>query len=87
MNLLASLEHHPLKRTHIMYRANLAWHNLRVSLDGLVKLGLVAAIDEVGSHRMYELTEKGREALQIYKRLLEFTHVGEPQIFQPVSIF
>ena len=62
-----------IKRTHLMYRANLSYEQVHLYLEELIAKRLIA--QDVSSYAtdgiVYRTTEKGREFLQYYTRLTE----------------
>ncbi len=67
-----------IKKTHIMYRANLSYEQVHLYLGELIEKRLVD--QEVRSDGVvYRTTEKGREFLLYYRRISEF--LEEPEIF------
>ena len=65
-----------IKKTHIMYRANLSYEQVHMYLGELIEKRLVAQ-DVSPDGVVYRTTEKGREFLIYYQRLMEF--LEEPQ--------
>ncbi len=60
-----------IRKTHIMYRANLSYEQVYLYLEELIGKRLVAQY--VSSDGVvYRTTEKGREFLQYYTHLMEF---------------
>ena len=66
-----------IKKTHIMYRANLSYEQVHLYLSELIEKRLVAQ-DVSPDGVVYRTTEKGREFLIYYQRLVEF--LEEPQV-------
>src|ERR687896_2226886 len=60
-----------IKKTHIMYRANLSYEQVYLYLEELIAKRLVAQ-DVSPDGVVYRTTEKGREFLLYYTRLVEF---------------
>jgi len=58
------------RKTHIMYKANLNFAQLKKYLNYLTKKGLIEEVNFEGN-RTYRLTVKGREMLKIYSQILE----------------
>ena len=58
-----------IKKTHIMYRANLSYEQVHMYLAELIEKGLLvqASTDE---GLVYRTTERGREFLHYYSRLV-----------------
>jgi predicted transcriptional regulator len=59
-----------IKKTHIMYRANLSYEQILHYLNQLLTKGLIAQDVSDGS-LVYRTTEKGREFLMCYSRMTE----------------
>jgi len=60
-----------IRKTHIMYKANLSYEQVYLYLEELIRKRLVA--QEVSPDGVaYRTTEKGREFLLYYGRLVEF---------------
>ncbi|HEV8405497.1 MAG TPA: winged helix-turn-helix domain-containing protein [Nitrososphaera sp.] len=57
-----------IKKTHIMYRANLSYEQILYYLNQLLGKGLIAQ-DVADSALVYRTTEKGREFLACYSRM------------------
>ncbi len=60
-----------IRKTHIMYRANLSYEQVYLYLEELIGKRLVAQ-DVSSDGVVYRTTEKGREFLAYYTRLVEF---------------
>ena len=60
-----------IKKTHIMYKANLSYEQVHLYLEELIRKALVAQ-DVSSDAVVYRITEKGREFLLYYTRLIEF---------------
>ncbi len=58
-------EHGPIKRTHILYRANLAWGELRDSLEALQQSATLSRV-VTKKGMFYEITESGKKTLAYY---------------------
>jgi predicted transcriptional regulator len=65
-----SLSTSGIKKTHIMYRANLSYEQIIHYLNQLLGKGLIAQVAADGS-LVYRTTEKGREFLACYSRMSE----------------
>ena len=65
-----------IKKTHIMYRANMSYEQLHLYLGELIKMRLVVQ-DVSRDGIVYRTTERGREFLQYYQRIAEF--LEEPE--------
>jgi len=59
-----------IKKTHIMYRANLSYEQIMHYLSQLLGKGLLVQDLSDGSYR-YRTTEKGREFLSFYSRMTD----------------
>jgi predicted transcriptional regulator len=57
-----------IKKTHIMYRANLSYEQILYYLNQLLGKGLITQV-VVDDALMYRTTEKGREFLTCYSRI------------------
>ena len=60
-----------IKKTHIMYRANLSYEQVHLYLGELIGKRLITQ-DVSPEGVVYRTTEKGREFLLCYTRLVEF---------------
>src|SRR5918994_7284220 len=60
-----------IRKTHIMYRANLSYEQVYLYLEELISMRLIAQ-DVTPDGVVYRTTEKGREFLLYYTRLVEF---------------
>jgi predicted transcriptional regulator len=60
-----------IRKTHIMYRANLSYEQVHMYLAELIERGLLVqhATDE---GVVYRTTERGREFLYFYNKVVEF---------------
>ena len=67
-----------IKKTHIMYRANLSYEQVYLYLEELISKRLIAQ-DVTRDGVVYRTTEKGREFLLYYTRLVEFLEGEEKQ--------
>jgi predicted transcriptional regulator len=61
-----------IKKTHIMYRANLSYEQVHLYLGELIAKSLIVQDVSSPDGIMYRTTERGREFLQYYTRLTEF---------------
>lgn len=66
-----------IKKTHIMYRANLSYEQVHLYLSELIGRRLIAQ-DVSPDGVVYRTTDKGREFLLYYNRITEF--LEEPQV-------
>ena len=60
-----------IRKTHIMYKANLSYEQVYLYLEELVRKRLIAQ-DVSHDAVVYRTTEKGRQFLLYYTRLIEF---------------
>ncbi|MEW5841324.1 winged helix-turn-helix domain-containing protein [Nitrososphaera sp.] len=64
-----------IKKTHIMYRANLSYEQVHMYLAELIEKGLLA--QSAGDEGVvYRTTERGREYLHYYGRLVGLLEEG-----------
>jgi len=66
-----------IKKTHIMYKANLSYEQVLLYLSELIGRRLLSQ-DVSQDGIVYRTTDKGREFLLCYTRLVEF--LEEPQL-------
>jgi predicted transcriptional regulator len=66
-----------IKKTHIMYRANLSYEQILHYLNQLLGKGLIAQ-DVSDGALVYRTTEKGREFLTCYSRMSELITESRP---------
>ena len=57
----------PLRRTHILYKANLSWSDLDGTLRTLEEAGTLRRVQS-GRRVYYEITEQGRRFLEDFER-------------------
>ena len=67
-----------IKKTHIMYKANLSYEQILHYLNQLLGKGLIAQHVADGSH-VYRTTERGREFLHCYTRMSELITGGQEE--------
>jgi len=60
--------HGPIKQTHIMYKANLSWVELKKNLDHLMKLKMITEIDD-SSGPLYVISETGLSTIYSYEKI------------------
>lgn len=60
--------HGPIKQTHIMYKANLSWMELKRSLEHLTKSKMITAIDD-SSGLLYAISETGLSTIYNYEKV------------------
>jgi len=65
-----------IKKTHIMYRANLSYEQVYLYLEELISKGLIVQ-DVSPDGVVYRTTEKGREFLSYYSHLTELLVEGK----------
>ena len=65
-----------IKKTHIMYKANLSYEQIHYYLNNLLSTGLILQDISDGSI-LYRITEKGREYLRYYYQLTELVREEE----------
>ena len=71
-----------IKKTHIMYKANLSYEQVHLYLSELMEKRLV--MQDVSSDGVvYRTTDKGREFLVHYRHLVEFLEEPEFQFSAP----
>jgi predicted transcriptional regulator len=68
-----------IKKTHIMYKANLSYEQVHLYLGELISKGLISQDVSSPDGVVYRITEKGREFLLYYTHLVEFLG-GEPEV-------
>ncbi len=61
-----------IKKTHILYKANLSHPMLERYLDEMLSRSLIKEIELKGKKKSYTLTDKGREFIKKYKVMLDF---------------
>jgi predicted transcriptional regulator len=71
MGDVLSLATSGIRKTHIMYKANLSYEQVYLYLQELIRKRLVAQ-DVSPDGVLYRTTEKGREFLLYYARLVDF---------------
>ncbi|MFQ6134531.1 MAG: winged helix-turn-helix domain-containing protein [Nitrososphaerales archaeon] len=60
--------HGPIKQTHIMYKANLSWMELKRSLEHLTKSKMITEIDD-SSGLLYAISETGLSTIYNYEKV------------------
>jgi predicted transcriptional regulator len=68
-----------IKKTHIMYKANLSYEQVHLYLGELIGKRLIQQDVSTSDGVVYRTTTKGREFLLYYTRLVEFLE-EEPQL-------
>ncbi len=71
-----------IKKTHIMYRANLSYEQVHLYLGELIGKRLIEQ-DVSPEGVVYRTTTKGREFLLYYTRLVEFLEEPEVELSAP----
>lgn len=70
-----------IRKTHIMYRANLSYEQMHLYLGDLIEKGLVVQ-DVTSDGVIYRTTGKGRAFLLYYQKIAEF--LDEPILGAPI---
>ncbi|MFL6522420.1 MAG: winged helix-turn-helix domain-containing protein [Nitrososphaera sp.] len=68
-----------IKKTHIMYKANLSYEQVHLYLGELIGKRLIEQ-DVSSDGAVFRITEKGREFLLYYTRLTEFLESQKQEI-------
>ena len=68
-----------IKKTHIMYRANLSYEQVHLYLGELIGKRLISQDVSSSDGVIYRTTPKGRDFLLYYTRLVEFLE-EEPKV-------
>jgi predicted transcriptional regulator len=71
-----------IKKTHIMYRANLSYEQVHLYLSELIGRRLIAQ-DVSHDGVIYRTTDKGREFLLCYNHLSEFLEEPQAEVSAP----
>jgi predicted transcriptional regulator len=71
-----------IKKTHIMYRANMSYEQVLLYLSELIEKRFIAQ-DDSQDGVVYRTTDKGREFLIYYNRLTEFLEEPKTEISAP----
>jgi len=71
-----------IKKTHIMYRANMSYEQVLLYLSELVERRFIAQ-DVSQDGVVYRTTDKGREFLIYYNRLTEFLEEPQTELSAP----
>ncbi len=61
-------KHGPIKQTHIMYKANLSWIELKNSLSHLMKLKMITEINDASGY-LYAISETGVSTIYNYDKV------------------
>jgi len=76
VNEILTLCKTPTQKTHILYKCNLSYDQVRKYLDFLVSNNLLKSFSEDGRN-YFQTTEKGRRFTEEHKRLGRFLGKGE----------
>jgi predicted transcriptional regulator len=68
-----------IRKTHIMYKANLSYEQVHLYLGELIGKRLISQ-DVTPDGIVYRTTEKGREFLLYYTHLVEFLEEQKPEL-------
>jgi predicted transcriptional regulator len=68
-----------IRKTHIMYKANLSYDQVNLYLAELIDRGFLAK-DVTDEGVIYRTTESGRELLDSYNRMIDFLEKPELSI-------
>jgi len=71
-----------IKKTHIMYRANMSYEQVLLYLTELIERRFIAQ-DVSQDGVVYRTTDKGREFLIYYNRLTEFLEEPQTELSAP----
>ncbi len=71
VNEILTLCKAPTQKTHILYKCNLSYDQVRKYLDFLVSNNLLKSLSE-GGRNYYQTTKKGRKFTEEHKRLSRF---------------
>ncbi len=74
----------PIKRTHILYKANINFYQLTRYLDLLGKLGMIEAI--VSPYRSYRITEKGVQFIAMFEGKVDSIKYEEEPRYQLLQL-
>lgn len=79
MDILRVVAAGSAKPTHIMYRSNTSWIVLHKNLESLLTSGFMRQSGE-GSRSEYAITDKGRDVLHDYVKLVDATTVAPEEV-------
>jgi len=79
MDVLRVAAEGSVKPTHIMYRSNTSWIVLHKNLEALLASGFMLQSGEC-SRTEYTITDKGREVLHEYVRLVDRTTASPAEV-------
>lgn len=65
-----------IRKTHIMYRANLSYEQVHMYLSELIERGLLEQ-HTTDEGVVYRATERGREFLYFYAKLVDFLEIPQ----------
>ena len=68
-DILSACASEGLKKTHVMYRANLSYDQINFYLTELLSSQLIAHLNSDHSSALYRTSEKGKEYLNSYRHL------------------
>lgn len=71
-----------IKKTHIMYKANLSYEQVHLYLSELLEKRLIMQ-DTSQDGTVYRTTDRGREFLLYYTRLAEFLEEPQAELSAP----
>ena len=71
-----------IKKTHVMYKANLSYEQVHLYLSELIGKKLLSQ-DVSQDGVLYRTTDKGREFLLYYTRLVEFLEEPQAELSAP----
>jgi predicted transcriptional regulator len=60
--------HGPIKQTHIMYKANLSWVELKKNLEHLMKLKMITEFDD-SSGPLFAISDTGLSTIYSYEKI------------------
>jgi predicted transcriptional regulator len=79
MDILKTVAEGKIKRTHIMYGANLDWYRLSNHIDSLIKQDLLKKTT-IDSSICYLLTQRGKEVLEYFTQFMNKFRNKENQL-------
>lgn len=79
MDILRVAAEGSVKPTHIMYRSNTSWMVLHKNLESLLAAGFMRQGGD-GPRTEYSITDKGRDVLHDYARLLDATTAAPEEV-------
>ena len=75
-----------IKKTHIMYKANLSYEQILYYLNQLLNKGLIMQ-DLVDGSPIYRTTEKGREFIECYTHMMNLIIEGGCEMMPKMPMF